>query len=136
MGVLKLGKMNKEKRDKIEEIVSRGEKLRGYKPLWLRFMGEVDFDFLKVYQEYHELICTRSVHLPLKFKELITISILAREHCELGLRDHIPRAFKLGVTKEEIVEALQTASLHTGALTLVFGLKILIEILEKEEQNK
>ena len=131
-----MSEISKEKREKIEEIVSRGEKNRGYTPLWLRFMGEVDFDFLKTYHEYFDLIALRSVHLPLKFKELIIISILAQEHCELGLRDHIPRAFKLGVTKEEIVEALQTASLHTGVLTLVFGLKILIEILEKEEQNK
>ncbi len=122
--------------NQIDEVVRRAEEKRGYSPLWLRFMGEVDFELLKAYNDLYEKIGARSVHLPLKFKELITVAVLAVEHEDSGMRTHIKRAFRLGATKEEIVEALQAAYFHTGALTLVHGLKVLMGVLEEEELEK
>ena len=34
---------------------SLGEKRRGFVPYWLRFMGEVDVDFLEAYERIYEL---------------------------------------------------------------------------------
>ena len=122
--------------NRVDEVVRRAEEKRGYSPFWLRFMGEVDLEFLEAYNAYYETIGARSVHLPLKFKELITVAVLAVEHEDFGIRSHIKRALRLGATKEEIVEALQAACFHTGALTLVHGLKILMEVLEEQKAEK
>ncbi len=124
------------KADRINKIVRRAGKKRGYTPFWLREMGEADLDFLESYTAHYELIGARSVHIPLKYKELITLAVLAVEREDFGNRNHVRRAFRLGATKEEIIEAIQTASLHTGALTLVYGMKALMGVLEEEEEKK
>jgi AhpD family alkylhydroperoxidase len=122
--------------NRAEEVVRRAEEKRGYSPFWLRFMSEVDLEFLEAYSALYETIGARSVHLPLKFKELITVAVLAVEHEDFGMRSHIKRALRLGATKEEIVEAFQTAYFHTGALTLVHGMKVLMEVLEEQKVAK
>ena len=61
------------KADRINKIVRRAGKKRGYTPFWLREMGEADLDFLESYTAHYELIGARSVHIPLKYKELITL---------------------------------------------------------------
>ena len=45
-------------------------------------------------------------------------------------------AFRLGASKEEIVEVLQSAYFHTGALTLVHGMIALIDVLKEMEEEK
>ena len=122
--------------DRIDEVVSRAVEKRGYSPFWLRFMAEIDLEFLEAYNAPYETIGARSVHLPLKFKELITVAVLAVEHEDFGMRSHIKRALRLGATKEEIVEAFQTAYFHTGALTLVHGMKVLMEVLKELAEEK
>ncbi len=64
------------------------------------------------------------------------MAALAVKREDFGIGNHIERALRLGATKEEIVETLQAAYFHTGALTLVHGLKSLMEVLEKQELEK
>jgi len=118
--------------DRVEAFVKRAEEKRGYVPVWLQFMGQVDFEFLEAYEAYYEVSGARSVHLPQKFKELITVAALAVERDDYGLNDHIRRALRLGATKEEITETLQAAAFHTGALTLVHGMMALLKILKED----
>src|SRR2546430_17199402 len=54
-----------------EAIVRLGEKRRGFVPYWLRFMGEVDVDFLEAYERIYELTAVRKGALPPKFREMI-----------------------------------------------------------------
>jgi hypothetical protein len=42
---------------------------------------------------------------------------------------------RLGATRDEIVEVLQSAYFHTGALTLVHGMIALIDVLKEDEQQ-
>ncbi len=121
---------------RVEEIIERAEELRGYRPPWLRFMGEVDPEYLESYCQLYETLHGRETRLSPKFKELVTVAALAVEREDYGLNDHLRRALRLGATKEEVVETLQVAAFHTGALTLVHGLKVLIEILAEDEQAK
>ena len=129
-------KVDDERAKQIEAVVRRAEEKRGYSPPWLRFMGEIDLEFLETYNALYELNGSRSVHLSLKVKELITVAALAVERQDSGNRTHIRRALGLGATKEEIVEALQAASFHTGALTLVYGVNSLRAVLEELESEK
>lgn len=122
--------------DRRETIVRRGEARRGFQPYWLRFMAGVDIDFLEAYERIYELTAVRRGRLPAKFKELIVVAAVAISGYGPGIKDHVRRALRLGATKEEIVEALQSASFHTGALTLVHGLVALIDVLKEEAEAK
>ena len=122
--------------DRREAIVRRGERRRGFVPYWLRVMGDVDVDFLEAYERIYELTAVRRGKLPPKFREMIVIAAVSIGGYGPGIKDHIRRAFRLGATKEEIVEVLQSASFPTGALTLVHGMIALIDVLKEMEEEK
>lgn len=118
-----------------EAIVRRGEERRGFVPYWLRMMAEVDVDFLEAYERIYELTAVREGALPAKFRELVVVAAVAIGGYGPGLKEHVRRALRLGATKEEIVEVLQSAYFHTGALTLVHGMIALIDVLKEDEQQ-
>jgi AhpD family alkylhydroperoxidase len=118
-----------------EAIVRRGEERRGFVPYWLRMMADVDVDFLEAYERIYELTAVREGALPAKFRELVVVAAVAIGGYGPGLKEHVRRALRLGATKEEIVEVLQSAYFHTGALTLVHGMIALIDVLKEEEQQ-
>ena len=122
--------------DRREAIVRRGERRRGFVPYWLRVMADVDVDFLEAYERIYELTAVRRGKLPPKFREMIVIAAVSIGGYGPGIKDHIRRAFRLGATKEEIVEVLQSAYFHTGALTLVHGMIALIDVLKEMEEEK
>jgi alkylhydroperoxidase/carboxymuconolactone decarboxylase family protein YurZ len=119
-----------------EAIVRRGEKRRGFVPYWLRFMGEVDIDFLEAYERIYELTAVRKGALPPKFREMIVCAAVAIGGYGPGLKQHVRRAIELGATREEMVEVFQSAYFHTGALTLVQGMIQLIDVLKEMEEEK
>ncbi len=118
-----------------EAIVRRGEERRGFVPYWLRMMADVDVDFLEAYERIYELTAVREGALPAKFRELVVVAAVAIGGYGPGLKEHVRRALRLGATKEEIVEVLQSAYFHTGALTLVHGMIALIDVLKEEVQQ-
>jgi alkylhydroperoxidase/carboxymuconolactone decarboxylase family protein YurZ len=122
--------------DRREAIVKRGEQRRGFVPYWLRTMAEVDVDYLEAYERIYELTAVRKGKLPPKFKEMIVCAAVAIGGYLPGIKDHVRRAIRLGATKEEMVEVFQSASFHTGALTLVHGMIALIDVLNEMEQEK
>ncbi len=99
-------------------------------------MAGVDLDFLEAYERIYELTAVRRGRLPAKFKELIVVAAVSISGYGPGIKDHVRRALRLGATKEEIVEVLQSAYFHTGALTLVHGLIALIDVLKEEAEAK
>lgn len=132
---MKRGAVKRRAVTRAEAIVRKGERRRGFVPYWLRFMAEVDVDFLEAYERIYELTAVRKGMLPPRFRELIVVAAVAIGGYGPGLKDHIRRALRLGATKEEIVEVLQSAYFHTGALTLVHGMIALIEVLKEMEQQ-
>jgi len=116
-----------------EAIVRRGERRRGFVPYWLRFMAEVDVDFLEAYERIYELTAVRKGKLPPKMRELIVCAAVAIGGYQSGLKEHVRRALRLGATKEELTEVFQSAYFHTGALTLVHGMIALIDVLKEPE---
>ncbi len=122
--------------DRRERIVRRGERRRGFVPYWLRVMAEVDVDFLEAYERIYELTAVRRGKLPPKFREMIVIAAVSIGGYGPGIKDHIRRALRLGATREEIIEVLQSAYFHTGALTLVHGMIALIDVLKEMEEGK
>jgi AhpD family alkylhydroperoxidase len=105
-------------------------------PYWLRVMADVDVDFLEAYERIYELTAVRRGKLPPKFREMIVIAAVSIGGYGPGIKDHIRRALRLGATREEIIEVLQSAYFHTGALTLVHGMIALIDVLKEMEEKK
>lgn len=122
--------------DRREAVVRRGERRRGFVPYWLRTMAEVDLDYLEAYERIYELTAVRRGVLPPKFREMIVVAAVSIGGYLPGIKDHVRRALRLGATREEIVEVLQSASFHTGALTLVHGMVALIDVLKELEAEK
>jgi alkylhydroperoxidase/carboxymuconolactone decarboxylase family protein YurZ len=122
--------------DRREAVVRRGERRRGFVPYWLRVMADVDVDFLEAYERIYELTAVRRGKLPPKFREMIVVAAVSIGGYLPGIKDHIRRALRLGATKEEIIEVLQSAYFHTGALTLVHGMIGLIDVLKELEAEK
>lgn len=117
-----------------EAIVRKGEKRRGFVPYWLRFMAEVDVDFLEAYERIYELTAVRKGKLEPKVREMIVCTAVAiGGGYQPGLKEHVRRALRLGASKEELVEAFQSAYFHSGALTLVHGMIALIDVLKEPE---
>src|SRR5256885_17045628 len=79
-----------------EQIVRRGERRRGFVPYWLRFMGEVDVDFLEAYERNYELTAVRKGALPPKFREMIVCAAVAIGGIGPGLAQQLGRAPELG----------------------------------------
>jgi len=99
-------------------------------------MADVDVDFLEAYERIYELTAIRRGKLPPKYREMIVVAAVSIGGYLPGIKDHIRRALRLGATKEEIVEVLQSAYFHTGALTLVHGMIGLIDVLKELEAEK
>lgn len=116
-----------------QAIVRLGEKRRGFVPYWLRFMAEVDVDFLEAYERIYELTAVRKGKLEPKVREMIVCAAVAIGGYQAGLKEHVRRALRLGATKEELTEVFQSAYFHTGALTLVQGMIALIDVLKEPE---
>jgi alkylhydroperoxidase/carboxymuconolactone decarboxylase family protein YurZ len=117
-----------------KNLVARSKKKRGYLPFWLEYMSEHDVDYLEAYEEHYEKLFDRDTALPPKFKQLVVLSALAVSREDYGMQFHIRRAFEMGITQAEMVNTFQTAAWHTGALTLVHGMKVLLAIIEERKQ--
>jgi alkylhydroperoxidase/carboxymuconolactone decarboxylase family protein YurZ len=99
-------------------------------------MADLDLDFLEAYERIYELTAVRRSRLPPKFREMIVVAAVSIGGYLPGIKDHIRRALRLGATKEEIVDVLQSGYFHTGALTLVHGMIALIDVLKEMAAEK
>ena len=120
--------------EETKKLLEKMKKKRGYIEPWQEFMAEEDTDFIRAYEEVFDKIGVRSVALPIKYKLLILIGVLCAQRDQASAKTQIKRAFRLGATKEEIIEAIEMAYLPSGAPTLIHGIKALIDVL-KEQSN-
>ena len=127
---MKEEKLNK----KSQELLERAKKERGYiYPEW-EYMIKKDPDFFEAYNNLYEKCLKNGKALPAKTRELIAIAVLAFRGQSDAVIAHAKRAMKLGATKEEILEAVETSILPGGAPTFLLGLTALLR-LEKEEKR-
>ena len=100
-------------------------------------LAEMDPQFLEKYHSTYQYVVHEKKALPLKVKEMIIMVFAAAGSREPGVRTHMRQALDAGASPEEILEALQTASLPGGGHIVTFGALILGEILsERRKENK
>jgi AhpD family alkylhydroperoxidase len=117
---------------KSEELLERAKKERGYIfPEW-EYVIKKDPLFFEAYNRLYEESLKDGKALPAKTRELIAIALLAFRGQEEGVVAHARRALKLGATKQEILEAVETALIPGGGPTFRVGLSALLKLDEKQ----
>ena len=124
-------KNEKRKQDLIEAM----KKDRGYLPPAWAYLAEKDVDFIEAYNNLYDRGLNDGEALPAKTRELVAMGILAYRGLENSVYEHLKRALRLGATKKEILEAIETTIIPGGAPTFGTGLRALMRI-EEEEKSK
>ena len=112
-----------------EALIARMKQARGYiYPEW-EFAARQDPEFVETYNRIYELGLGEGKHVPAKVREFVAIALLAfRGSDKTGLVAHMKRAMRLGATREELFEVLETCMIPGGAPTLHRGLSALLEV--------
>ena len=121
----------KRKQNLLEEI----ERERGRLPAQWAFLAEKDIDFMEAYNTLYSKGLMDGKALPAKTREFIAIALLAFRGRENDVYEHCKRALRLGATKQELLEAMETSIIPGGAPTFSTGLRALMRI-EEDEKGK
>ncbi len=124
---------NEKRIEKLKEAMKRE---RGYVlPEWA-YIAEKDVGFMEAYNHLYEKGLTDGKALPAKTRELIAIALLAYRGLNNAVYEHAKRALRLGATKQELLEAIETSMVPGGAPALSVGLQALVRIEEDEKNAK
>ena len=121
--------MDVERAQRAEVLIARMKEARGYiYPEW-EFAARQDPDFVETYNRIYEQGLGDGRHVSAKVREFVAIALLAFRGAEkAGLVAHMKRAIRLGATREEIFEVLETCLVPGGSPTFHRGLTALIEL--------
>ncbi len=112
-----------------DALIARMKQARGYiYPEW-EFAARQDPEFVETYNRIYELGLGEGKHVSAKVREFVAIALLAfRGADRAGLVAHMERAIRLGATREELFEVLETCLVPGGAPTFHRGLSALLEV--------
>ncbi len=101
---------------------------RGYiYPEWELVAREAP-EFVTAYNELYRQALATDTRLPVKYRELVALAILAFRGESAGLVNHIRRAFEHGATRDEVLGAIEATIIPGGALTFLNGLRALAKV--------
>ncbi len=118
-----------------ETLIKRMKQARGYLyPEW-ELAAELDPNFFGAYDKLYREALAKSDGLPVKYRELVALGILAfRGVSTDALVNHIRRAYQHGATRSELLGALQATIIPGGAVTFLNGLRALAQV-EREKRG-
>ena len=118
-----------ERTRRAEALIARMKAARGYiYPEW-ELASRQDPEFTEAYNKIYELGLGEGRHVSAKVREFVAIALLAfRGGEKAGLVAHMKRAIRLGATREELFEVLETCLIPGGAPTFHRGLSALLEL--------
>jgi alkylhydroperoxidase/carboxymuconolactone decarboxylase family protein YurZ len=118
-----------ERARRAEALIARMKAARGYiYPEW-ELAARQDPQFTEAYNTIYELGLGEGRHVSAKVREFVAIALLAfRGGEKAGLVAHMKRAIRLGATREELFEVLETCLIPGGAPTFHRGLSALLEL--------
>ena len=119
----------KDRNTRADALIARMTPAPGYiYPEW-EFAARQDPDFVETYNRIYELSLGEGRHVSAKVREFVSIALLAFRGAErAGLVAHMKRAIRLGATREELFEVLETCLVPGGAPTFHRGLSALMEV--------
>lgn len=95
------------------------------------FAARADPDFVEAYNDLYRKALTDGAALDAKTREFIAIGILSYRGEVNSVKTHILRAMRLGATKQEILEVVETSIIPGGAPTFFNGLSAMIKVIEE-----
>jgi alkylhydroperoxidase/carboxymuconolactone decarboxylase family protein YurZ len=99
----------------------------GY-PYW-EWVAREDPEYVKARQPLSALSVGEGKALPIKYREMVIIGILAFRGSSLeGMLAHMRRAIQHGATKRELLEAIQSAAVPGGGPTFAAGCRALMQL--------
>ena len=99
----------------------------GY-PYW-EWVAREDPEYVKARKPLSELSVGEGKALPIKYREMVIIGILAFRGNSLdGMLAHMRRAIQYGATKRELLEAIQSAAVPGGGPTFAAGCRALMQL--------
>jgi len=121
---------------RIQDFIEAMKKERGYLPAPWGFLAPKDIDFMEAYDNLYKRGLQEGKALPAKYRELVCIGILAHRAMDDAVYEHVKRALRLGATKQELLDAIETTIIPGGAPTFGTGLKALMRVEEEEKKGK
>ena len=125
---------DEKKENRTKELMEAMMKERGYLTPRQRYMAEKDVDFMEAYNHLYEKGLKDGKALSAKIREFVAIAILAYRGLDEAVYEHIRRALRLGATKQELLEAIETMMIPGGSPTFATALRALIRIEEEEKK--
>jgi alkylhydroperoxidase/carboxymuconolactone decarboxylase family protein YurZ len=120
---------------KAGDLLEQMKKDRDYiYPEW-EFAARHDPDFLEAYNNLYKVSLNDGQALPAKTRELIAICLLAYRGEVDSTVAHMKRALRLGATRQEILEALESSIIPGGAPTFYHGLTAMLIVFEQSESK-
>jgi AhpD family alkylhydroperoxidase len=126
---------NDDKQVKKQKLMEKMSRERGYLPPAWAYMVENDVDFMEAYDNLYERTLKDGRALPASTRELIAIGILAIRGQGGAVYLHIKRALRLGATKQEILEAIESTLAPGGAPAFGVAMDALMKVEEEEKQS-
>ena len=120
---------DKDRAERAEALIARMKQTRGYiYPEW-EFAAREDPEFVEAYNRIYELGLGEGRHVSAKVREFVAIALLAYRGSEKSaLLAHMQRAMRLGASREELFEVLESCMVPGGAPTFHRGLSALLEL--------
>ncbi|MHB1315998.1 MAG: carboxymuconolactone decarboxylase family protein [Christensenellales bacterium] len=120
---------------KAEKLIEEMTKTRGYMyPEW-EFAARNDPDFLRAYNDLYTSALNGGRALSTIERELVACAVLCFRGKVEGIVTHIVRAFKLGASKQQMLEAIETTIVPGGAPTFSTGLTALMQAIKQCEEQ-
>lgn len=98
----------------------------------LKAMQEQHPEIMQAFHKLHEEATKEGV-LSAQVKELMVIAVSVALRCERCIRFHTQTAIKMGISKEEILEAAGVAILMAGGPAVAYT-SILCEVLDEVDE--
>ena len=114
-----------------ERIVRQIYDRRGYLFEWQVLLAEHHPQFLLGYDQAYQAAANieEESSLPKSYRECVYVGVLSAMGEEQAAKNHIHKALNAGATTRELIDAVVAAWNPSGAITLVHGLKALVEVL-------
>ena len=121
--------VDKDRAERAEALIARMKQARGYiYPEW-ELAAREDPEFVEAYNRIYELGLGEGRHVSAKVREFVAIALLAYRGAEkAALLAHMHRAMRLGASREELFEVLESCMVPGGAPTFHRGLSALLEL--------
>ena len=125
----------KDNNKRIDALLEKMKKERGYVLPPLEYAVKQDVDFMEAYNNLYKRVLTDGKALPAKTREFIAIALLAYRGHDHAVYEHAKRALRLGASRQELLEAIETTILPGGAPAFATGLRALMRIDKENQQD-